>query len=190
MPQVTRCPHCSKSLQIADDSVGKPVRCPLCQQLFAVRAAVVAQATPVMAAPVVARSQTEPQRARAAPVAEARAEASGGAVRARGRQAVLDPPHAFISAPPHHLTTAPAECPSCRSRLLAGATACMNCGYVLSAPEPALEAEAAPNLCPNPACAVANPALEHVCQRCGSPLPIAPGTVLHGGYRIEGLLAI
>ena len=65
----------------------------------------------------------------------------------------------------------------------------MNCGYVLSAPEPALEAEAAPNLCPNPACAVANLASEHVCQRCGSPLPIAPGTVLHGGYRIEGLLA-
>jgi serine/threonine-protein kinase len=66
----------------------------------------------------------------------------------------------------------------------------MECGYLLQCEGAALESEETPNLCPNTACGVANPPGEHVCQRCGSPLPIPPGTTLHGRYRIEGLLAI
>jgi serine/threonine protein kinase len=86
--------------------------------------------------------------------------------------------------------TAVAECPSCKAKLLPGASACTDCGYLLPGEEAALEAESAPTLCPNPACSVANPAQERFCQRCGSPLPITSGTLLHGRYRIEGLLAI
>jgi serine/threonine-protein kinase len=55
--------------------------------------------------------------------------------------------------------------------------------------ETAGEAEGAPNLCPNPACGVANPPGERNCQRCGTVLPHPPGTLLHGRYRIERLLA-
>jgi serine/threonine-protein kinase len=66
----------------------------------------------------------------------------------------------------------------------------MDCGYLLPGVGAALETEGTPNLCPNPACGVANPAQERFCQRCSSPLPIAPGTLFHGRYRIEGLLAI
>jgi serine/threonine protein kinase len=66
----------------------------------------------------------------------------------------------------------------------------MDCGYLLPGEGAALETEGTPNLCPNPACGVANPPQERFCQRCASPLPNAPGTVLHGRYRIEGLLAI
>jgi serine/threonine protein kinase len=66
----------------------------------------------------------------------------------------------------------------------------MECGYVLSGEGAAIESEEAPNLCPNTACGVANPVGEQVCQRCGSPLPTPPGTLIHGRYRIEKLLAI
>src|SRR5205807_9155534 len=52
------------------------------------------------------------------------------------------------------------------------------------------EPEGQPNLCTNPACGVATSARDRVCQRCGSPLPTAPGTVLHGRYRIERQLAV
>jgi serine/threonine-protein kinase len=66
----------------------------------------------------------------------------------------------------------------------------MDCGYMLQEEEPGLEPEGAPPLCPNPACGVANTTGERVCQRCGYPLPMAAGTVLHGRYRIDKLLAI
>ena len=69
-----RCAECGGVIGLQREDLGHRVRCPLCQQLFAVRAAVVAQVTPVMAAPVMARSQTVPQQTRAAPVPEARAE--------------------------------------------------------------------------------------------------------------------
>ncbi len=42
----------------------------------------------------------------------------------------------------------------------------------------------------NPACGVASPVGERYCQRCHTLLPSAPGTVLHGRYRIDRLLAI
>jgi serine/threonine protein kinase len=66
----------------------------------------------------------------------------------------------------------------------------MDCGYLIQ-PEPAGgEIEGAPNLCPNPACGVANPPGERNCQRCGTVLPTSPGTVLHGRYKIDRLLAM
>src|SRR5262249_30585092 len=73
--------------------------------------------------------------------------------------------------------------------LLPGAIACMDCGYLIQA-EGAVTDEVAPNLCPNPACGVANPPGERVCQRCTTPLPTPPGTMLHNRYRIERLLAM
>jgi serine/threonine protein kinase len=50
--------------------------------------------------------------------------------------------------------------------------------------------EATPNLCPNPACGVANQPHDRLCRRCSSPLPTVPGTLLHARYRIERLIAI
>ena len=47
-----------------------------------------------------------------------------------------------------------------------------------------------PQPVPNESCGVANPPEERHCQRCGSPLPYPAGTVLHGRYRIDKLLAI
>src|SRR5262249_2047788 len=81
-------------------------------------------------------------------------------------------------------------CPSCKSRLLPGATACMDCGFVLQGNGAAIEGDQTPNLCPNPACGVSNPPYARVCGRCSSPLPTPPGTMLHGRYRIDRLLAI
>jgi serine/threonine protein kinase len=65
----------------------------------------------------------------------------------------------------------------------------MDCGFLLQS-EPTAEGEGAPNLCPNPACGAANPSGERYCQRCSTPLPTTPGTVLHGRYRIRKLLAM
>jgi predicted Ser/Thr protein kinase len=83
---------------------------------------------------------------------------------------------------------APTKCPSCGSTLLEGAVACMDCGFMLAADGAAAEPEGPPNLCANPACGVANPPGERNCQRCGNPLPIAGGTLLHGRYRLDKLL--
>lgn len=82
----------------------------------------------------------------------------------------------------------PTKCPSCGSTLLEGAVACMDCGFMLQGEGPAAEPEGPPNLCANPACGVANPPGERNCQRCGNPLPIAGGTLLHGRYRLDKLL--
>jgi serine/threonine protein kinase len=82
----------------------------------------------------------------------------------------------------------PTECPACKAKLLEGAIACMDCGYMIQSEPAGAEAEA-PNLCPNPACGVANPPGERHCQRCSAVLPHPPGTVLHGRYKIEKKLA-
>jgi serine/threonine protein kinase len=65
----------------------------------------------------------------------------------------------------------------------------MDCGYLLQV-SPDAEPSGPPNLCTNPACGVANSPRDRHCQRCGSPLPTAPGTILHGRYRIERQLAV
>ena len=59
---------------------------------------------------------------------------------------------------------------------------------MLQADTGSAEPEGPPNLCANPACGVANPPGERTCQRCGNPLPIVGGTLLHGRYRLEKLL--
>jgi serine/threonine-protein kinase len=82
------------------------------------------------------------------------------------------------------------RCPSCGAGIPLAATACASCGCIVQNDDAPLEAEGATNLCPNPACAVANPLGERSCQRCGSPLPSAPGTIVADRYRIEKLLAI
>jgi serine/threonine protein kinase len=83
---------------------------------------------------------------------------------------------------------APSTCPSCGSKLLEGAISCMDCGYLLQSDSGPAEPEGPPNLCTNPACGVANPPGERNCGRCGNPLPIAGGTLLHGRYRLDKLL--
>jgi serine/threonine protein kinase len=66
----------------------------------------------------------------------------------------------------------------------------MDCGYLLQPEGAAAADEGAPNLCINPACGVANPPGERVCQRCSNPLPTPPGTLLGGRYKVEKLLAM
>lgn len=82
----------------------------------------------------------------------------------------------------------PTKCPACNSPLLEGAVSCMDCGFLIQSDTGPSEPEGPPNLCTNPACGVANPPGERNCQRCGNPLPIAGGTLLHGRYRLEKLL--
>jgi len=65
----------------------------------------------------------------------------------------------------------------------------MDCGYLLQTDSTA-DVEGHPNLCTNPACGVANPPGERYCQRCSTPLPTAPGTLLQGRYRVDRLLAM
>jgi serine/threonine protein kinase len=65
----------------------------------------------------------------------------------------------------------------------------MDCGYLIAADTSGADAEGAPNLCPNPACGVANPPGERYCQRCTSPLRHPPGMVIHGRYKIKRHLA-
>jgi serine/threonine protein kinase len=64
----------------------------------------------------------------------------------------------------------------------------MDCGFLITSDSASSEPEGPPNLCNNPACGVANPPGERNCVRCGSPLPIAGGTLLHDRYRLEKLL--
>jgi serine/threonine protein kinase len=64
----------------------------------------------------------------------------------------------------------------------------MDCGYLIQA-EPAGDGEGAPVLCPNPACGVANAPGERTCVRCSTVLPHPPGTLLHGRYKIDRMLA-
>src|SRR4051794_17145427 len=54
-------------------------------------------------------------------------------------------------------SSTPTVCPSCGSTLLEGAVACMDCGFMVQADSGPAEPEGPPNLCANPACAVANP---------------------------------
>jgi predicted Ser/Thr protein kinase len=171
MPLVIRCPHCAKAMQIADDSAGKQFRCPTCLKLFTVAPVPVAAAAvgpksvppapPTPTKPPASRPPSPPLRPAGPPPAAARGGPAG-----------------------------PAECPSCKARLEPGAISCMDCGYLVQPDAAGPEVEGSPNLCPNPACGVANPPGERYCQRCSTPLPTAPGTMLHGRYRIERLLAI
>jgi predicted Ser/Thr protein kinase/phage FluMu protein Com len=163
MPQVISCPKCRQKMQVPDGSTGKQVKCPTCKVIFVVGAAPAPTPTrqPVAAA--------APAAVRPAPAPTPRP---------------APPPPAPASA------ATPKECPACKSPLLEGAIACMDCGYLLQPDASATDSEGPPNLCSNPACGVANPPGERTCQRCGNPLPTPAGTVLHNRYRVEKLLAM
>src|SRR5438270_917287 len=169
MPQLTRCPHCQRELKIPDGAAGN-LQCPLCKKIFAVRAAPArVPVAAVAASESPARSPNGPRPASVAPTRPVPASSS--------RIAPVRPPASLH------------ECPACKAKLLPGAAACLECGYMVRDGAP-MESEETPNLCPNPACGVANPVGERICQRCSGPLPYPQGTVLHGRYRIEKLLAI
>jgi predicted Ser/Thr protein kinase len=165
MPQVIRCPNlsCNKSMQVPDNAAGKRVACPSCKQPFVIPALATGGSSPAVAIP--------------RPVPPAPSSGNGPA-------ATPAPPRPTTPAP----STTPSECPACGSKLLEGALACMDCGYLLQSDAAPSEPEGPPNLCTNPACGVANPPGERNCQRCGNPLPIAGGTLLHGRYRLDKLL--
>jgi len=148
MPQIIRCPHCQKPMQLPDNALGKKVACPMCKLPF------------MTAAP---QTPSPPP-----PTTAVDGNGNGSATN-------LAPP------------ITPQMCPSCGAKLLEGAVACMDCGYLLKS-DTSTEAEGAPNLCANPACGVANPPGERYCQRCNNPLPIAGGTLIHGRYRLDKLL--
>lgn len=94
----------------------------------------------------------------------------------------------FSAGTPTAANGTPTECPACKSPLLPGAIACMDCGYALAQPEVGDQEQ--PNICTNPACGVANPPGERTCARCSQPLPTPPGTMIVNRYKIEKQLAV
>jgi serine/threonine protein kinase len=85
----------------------------------------------------------------------------------------------------------PTKCPSCKAALPAGATVCLDCGWVQADLDLGKgEAGEQMIICTNPACGAANAPSERYCQRCNTMLPTAPGTLLHGRYKVEKLLAM
>ncbi len=85
---------------------------------------------------------------------------------------------------------ASSACPACGASLLEGAVACMDCGFLIgSGGSGAAAAKEDVNLCPNPACGVANPPGVHYCGRCAAPLPLPLGVLIHGKYRVKKHLA-
>src|SRR5262249_38223618 len=139
MPLVIRCPHCQKPMQLADNSAGKQFRCPSCHNPFTVGGG---------------------QPASVGAAAAGGSNSAGAAVATRPA-APPTPPRipAVPTVDGGGVKTAPAplkECPACKAEIPEGAIACMDCGYMIQ-PETAADMEGTPNLCPNPACGVANP---------------------------------
>ncbi|MCC6419754.1 MAG: protein kinase [Gemmataceae bacterium] len=167
MPQVIRCPNarCQQTMQVPDNAAGKGVRCPKCQTPFTV---------------------PPPELVGAASASGRGVAAAAAAAGPGSRPSVNLPPVPSAPAPGAGDTT----CPSCGSQLLPGAIACMDCGFLLQGDQSTAEPETPPALCTNPACGVANPPGERNCQRCGTPLPVAAGTMIHGRYRLDKLLAM
>ncbi|MCS6851859.1 MAG: protein kinase, partial [Gemmataceae bacterium] len=155
------CPHCKKQVQVPDQSIGKPVRCPGCKKVFT----------------------TQP--------AASQGPGLGPAASAGGSARTSESIEMFMPASISTLTAGGGmSCPACKADLPPGAVACMDCGFLLQADAGGPADEGAPNLCPNPACGAANPPGERTCQRCSSPLPTAPGTMINNRYRIEKQLAV
>lgn len=170
-------PACKTQMQVGENAAGKQFRCPACKTVFTVPAtsrppaAGVPSPPPVVSPPSTSRSAspaaTPPTRPNVPPP--------------------QGPPTA--TKPKPAATAGPTLCPACSSELLPGAFACMDCGYLIQSNVTASESESI-TICSNPACGVANPAGERNCQRCSTPLPYARGTLIHGKYRIDRLLAM
>jgi predicted Ser/Thr protein kinase len=165
MPQVISCPKCSQRMQVPDGSAGKQAKCPTCKNVFVIGGSSSSARQPVGAA--------------------------AGAAAAPGRPSPVPTPKPVAPAPvPAAAPAGMKYCPACKSEVAESAVACLDCGYLFQTDAGPAESDEPPNLCSNPACGVANPPGERVCQRCGNPLPTAPGTVLHNRYRVEKLLAM
>src|SRR5207302_10332005 len=104
MPQVIRCPHCQRSMQVPDNAAGKTVRCPVCQKPFMVPAA-----------------NPKPNGAGVSSGAAVLSSAVGS------KPSITLPP---VPSGPASSGSGQA-CPSCGSILLPGAIACMDCGFLL-----------------------------------------------------------
>jgi predicted Ser/Thr protein kinase len=149
-------------MSIPDNLIGKQVQCPGCKKVIV------------------------------ANVPQPAAAAVGAGVGAGPSKPIGSPSVAPTSPPPPappKAGTAKNVCPACKSPLLEGAIACMDCGFLISG-DMGTVAEGPPNLCTNEACGVANPPGERTCQRCGTPLPASPGTMVQNRYKIDRLLAM
>src|SRR4051812_13388949 len=113
MPQVIRCPHCQKQMQVPDNAAGRNVRCPSCNNPFTVPAM-----QPVGAAASTAAPSRPP-----APTAPAPKSTGGGKPPSVGSL--------NLSAPAPQPSASATVCPQCNAKLLEGAIACMDCGYLL-----------------------------------------------------------
>src|SRR5262249_48162984 len=152
---------------------GKRVSCPSCKKPFMIPA--LGNAPP--AAPPLAAAVSP--AAPAAPVAPAKPP-SGSVPRPQlpsGAFSVSSPGLSSAgngarsgAASAVQPASTPSVCPACGSKLLEGAIACMDCGFLIQADGAPTEPEGPPNLCANPSCGVANPPRERNCQRCGTPL--------------------
>lgn len=170
MPILTRCEHCQKLSRVADVFAQRQVRCPFCKQIFVARGVEDEAPTAV-----------RPQGTSNPPAAQG---------------VSLPRPSPFPSTNVHaaqngttSLKPSPTSCPSCQAKLN-GATSCTQCGWMQRNGTPGVEAEEQPLLCTNPACGTANNRHARYCARCQAMLPSPPGTMLHGRYRVDKLLAI
>ena len=185
MPLVTKCPHCQTPAQVADNYAGKQVRCPTCKQVFVAQAAPAREPAAVTAPASAAPSAPSVSLGDAAQARVPKPSAPVPPVSAAAAVVPTAAPGTTVTPGP---APGPAECPACKSPMPAGATACLECGWVRA--EIDAETGEQPLICSNPACGVANPPTERYCQRCNTMLPTAPGTVLHGRYKVDKLIAM
>src|SRR5262245_29982866 len=106
MPQIIRCPHCQKSMQIPDNVAGKRMACLSCKK------------------PFMAPSAAPPPIPAVATLAGSGGSTAGGA-------AVAPRPSNGNGARVGAAAPTPTRCPQCNAQLLEGAVACMDCGYML-----------------------------------------------------------
>lgn len=166
MPQILKCPHCTKPVQVPDGSGGKQMRCPSCQKMFAVPGGT--------------------------PAAVGAGSRAGGSSTSGSQAGGSSMDFSLPSIPPSGGgAVGDGKCPSCQAPMLASAICCMECGW--TQPSPDDEAGGGGDqviVCNNPACQSANPATARNCIRCDNVLPTPPGTMIKARYRIEKQLAV
>jgi predicted Ser/Thr protein kinase/phage FluMu protein Com len=170
MPILTRCEHCQKLSRVADVFAQRQVRCPFCNQVFVARG--VEDEAPTAVRP---QGTTNPPPAQGVSLPRPSLSPSTNGHAAQNGTASVK--------------AMPTSCPSCQVKLN-GATSCSQCGWMQRNGTPGVDAEEQPLLCTNPACGTANNRHARYCARCQAMLPSPPGTMLHGRYRVDKLLAI